>query len=157
MPKTVFLGSTLPLKRGNRGYFETTTDALANEKSKFINLILTKKKERVANPDFGCDLWRLLFEQKDSSIQELAQQYVQDAVDAFMPYLVLQEIRILNLDTFASDNTINLYVRYGFSNNPLVSEQLVLTLASSTSGGLYVTGNNNEVTRFKNQLGTNRA
>jgi len=73
---------------------------LANEKSKFINLILTRKGERVANPNFGCDLWRLLFEQKDDEIQDKAQQYVIEAVDAFMPYLVLQEIQVLNLDTF---------------------------------------------------------
>jgi phage baseplate assembly protein W len=140
MTKTVFLGSTLPLKRGNRGYFETTSDPLENEKSKFINLILTKKGERPANPNFGCDLWKLLFEQKDGTIQDLAQQYVQDAVDAFMPYLVLQDIRILNLDTFASDQNINLYVRYGFSNNPLVSQELQLLLSSNVGGGLSVSG-----------------
>ena len=93
MPKTVFLGSTLPLQRGNRGYFQTTVDPLENEKSKFINLILTRKGERVSNPEFGCDLWRLLFEQKNGEIQDLAQQYVTDAVNTFMPYLVLQNIR----------------------------------------------------------------
>jgi len=93
MSKTVYLGSTLPLQRGGRGYFQTTPDPLANEKSKFINLILTRKGERVANPNFGCDLWRLLFEQKDGEIQDKAQQYVIEAVDAFMPYLVLQCIK----------------------------------------------------------------
>ena len=140
MAKTVYLGSTLPLNRGNRGYFQTTTDPLENEKSKFINLILTRKGERVSNPNFGCDLWRLLFEQKDGQIQELAQQYVQDAVNTFMPYLVLQDIRILNLDTFASDQNINLYVRYGFSNNPLVSQEVQLLLGSTPLGGIAVSG-----------------
>jgi len=140
MPSTVFLGSTLPLKRGARGFFETTTNPLENEKSKFINLILTKKGERPANPNFGCDLWRLLFEQKDATIQELAQQYVQEAVDAFMPYLVLQEISIVNLDSFASDNNINLYVRYGFTNNPLISDEIQLLLSTNVAGGLSISG-----------------
>ena len=140
MAKTVYLGSTLPLQRGTRGYFESTPNPLANEKSKFINLILTKKGERVANPNFGCDLWRLLFEQKDGEIQSLAQQYVIEAVDAFMPYLILQEIRILNIDTFINDNNINLYVKYGFSNNPLVSEQIQIVLGTTPTGGLAVSG-----------------
>jgi phage baseplate assembly protein W len=140
MSKTVYLGSTLPLQRGGRGYFQTTPDPLANEKSKFINLILTRKGERVANPNFGCDLWRLLFEQKDGEIQDKAQQYVIEAVDAFMPYLVLQEIRVLNLDTFVNDNDINLYVRYSFANNPLISEEVQVLLGSSPTGGLISSG-----------------
>ena len=140
MPSTVFLGVTLPLKRGTRGFFQATSDPLENEKSKFINLILTKKGERPANPNFGCNLWRLLFEQKDAAIQELAQQYVQEAVDEFMPYLVLQEISIVNLSTFANDNNINLYVKYGFTNNPLVSEEIQLLLSSNVGGGLSVAG-----------------
>lgn len=140
MAKTVYLGSTLPLQRNNRGYFQTTPDPLENEKSKFINLILTRKGERVSNPNFGCDLWRLLFEQKDGEVQELAEQYVIDAVETFMPYLKLQEVRITNVDTFLNDNTINLYVRYGFSNNPLVADEVQLTLGTSIDGGLVVSG-----------------
>ena len=137
MAKTAYLGSTLPLQRGNRGYFQTTVDPLENEKSKFINLILTKKGERVSNPNFGCDLWRLLFEQKNGDTQDLAKQYVTDAVNLFMPYLVLQDIQITNLDTFLNDNFITLYVKYGFSNNPLVSDSVLLSLGA---GGITTSG-----------------
>lgn len=141
MGKTVYLGSTLPLQRNNRGYFQTTSDPLTNEKSKLINLILTRKGERVSNPNFGCDLWRLLFEQKNEDIQELAQQYVIDAVETFMPYLVLQKIEITNADTFNSDSFINLYVKYGFSNNPLASDELQVMLGTNMITGRLVTSN----------------
>ena len=140
MAKTVYLGSTLPLQRGNRGYFQTTVDPLENEKSKFINLILTKKGERVSNPNFGCDLWRLLFEQKDGNTQDLAKEYVLDAVNRFMPYLVLQDIQITNTDTFLNDNFINLYVKYGFSNNPLASDEVIVSLGTSVTNQLITTG-----------------
>lgn len=137
---TTYLGSTLPLERTNRGYFQTTPNSLENEKAKFINLILTRKGERVANPEFGCDLWRLLFENKNDDIQDLAQQYVLDAINRFMPYLVIQEIRITNLGTFLNDNNIGLYVRYGFFNNPLLSDEVQLNIGSSVAGQLIVTG-----------------
>jgi phage baseplate assembly protein W len=137
---TTYLGSTLPLRRGNRGYFESTNDPLINEKSKFINLILTKKGERVGVPRFGCDLWKLLFEQKDESIQELSREYITSAVEEFMPYLKLLRIEILNLDTFVNDNNIQLYVAYSFENNPLVSEEVLVELNASPSGGLFVSG-----------------
>jgi phage baseplate assembly protein W len=140
MPTTTYLGQTLPLNRGTRGYFQSTTNALENEKSKFINLILTRKGERVSNPDFGCDLWRLLFEQKDGEIQDLAQQYVVEAVERFMPYLSLQSIQITNLSTFLNDNNINLYVKYGFTNNPLVTDEVQLLLGTNIAGGLVVSG-----------------
>jgi hypothetical protein len=140
MPTTTYLGQTLPLNRGTRGYFQSTTNALENEKSKFINLILTRKGERVSNPDFGCDLWRLLFEQKDGEIQDLAQQYVVEAVERFMPYLSLQSIQITNLSTFSNDNNINLYVKYGFTNNPLVTDEVQLLLGTNIAGGLVVSG-----------------
>lgn len=140
MSTTTYLGQILPLNRGTRGYFQSTTNALENEKSKLINLILTKKGERVSNPDFGCDLWRLLFEQKDGEIQDLAQQYVIEAVQRFMPYLSLQSIEITNISTFLNDNSINLYVKYGFTNNPLVSDEIQLQLNTTVGGGLVVSG-----------------
>ncbi len=142
MAKTLFLGQTLPLQRTDRGYFQSTTDRFENEKSKFINLILTKKGERVSNPAFGCDLWLLLFEQKDGQIQDLARDYVSEAVNTFMPYLTLQQIRITNDETYLNDNSINLYVRYGFVNNPLVTDQVQLTLgaANTVGGNLAVSG-----------------
>lgn len=140
MPTTTYLGQTLPLNRGTRGYFQSTNNALENEKSKLINLILTRKGERVSNPNFGCDLWRLLFEQKDGEIQDLAEQYIIDAVQAFMPYLTLQVVQITNLSTFLNDNSINLYIRYGFSNNPLASDEIQLQVGTNLSGELVLSG-----------------
>ena len=120
----------------SRGYFATTDDALENEKSKFINLILTMKGERVANPTFGCDIHKLLFEQKTENIQDIAQQYVTDAMERFMPYLQLRQITITNVDTFLTDNSINLYVQYGFINNPLVVQSVQLSIGQIRKGSL---------------------
>lgn len=140
MSKTVYLGSPLPLRRGPRGYFSTTTDALENEKSKFINLILTMKGERVGNPTFGCDIHKLLFEQKTVDTQDLAQQYVTDAVNQWMPYLILQQIEVLNSDTFLDDNSIILYVKYGFVNNPLAVQSVQVTIGEVPKGTLVSSG-----------------
>jgi hypothetical protein len=85
-------------------------------------------------------LWRLLFEQKDGEIQEVAQQFVIEAVQRFMPYLSIQSIEIINLSTFLNDNSINLYVKYGFTNNPLVSDEVQLQLNTNIAGGLVVSG-----------------
>jgi phage baseplate assembly protein W len=140
MSKTVYLGSPLPLTRTSRGYFASTSDALQNEKSKFINLMLTMKGERVGNPEFGCDLPRLLFEQKTADTQELAQQYVLDAVNRWMPYLRLTQVEILNLDTFTDDNSILLYVQYTFANNPLAVQSVQLQIGQLPVGSVVSSG-----------------
>jgi|APGre2960657468_1045069.scaffolds.fasta_scaffold04113_4 phage baseplate assembly protein W len=140
MSKTVYLGSPLPLQRSSRGYFATTADALENEKSKFINLMLTMKGERVGNPGFGCDLPKLLFEQKTTEVQELAQQYVLNAVNQWMPYLRLRQVQILNEETFLNDNSILLYVQYGFVNNPLAVQSVQLRIGEVAQGSLISSG-----------------
>lgn len=140
MSKTVYLGSPLPLRRSTGGYFASTTDALENEKSKFINLILTMKGERVGNPTFGCDIHKLLFGQKTADVQDLAQQYVLDAVNQWMPYLILQQIEVVNADTFLNDNSITLYVRYGFINNPLATQSVQLVIGEIPKSSLVSSG-----------------
>ena len=50
------IGITLPIQIGNMGYFQQSFDTLVQVKSNFINLILTRKGERVHQPEFGCGI-----------------------------------------------------------------------------------------------------
>ena len=102
--------------------------------------MLTMKGERVGNPGFGCDLPKLLFEQKTTEVQELAQQYVLDAVNQWMPYLRLRQVQILNEETFLNDNSILLYVQYGFVNNPLAVQSVQLRIGEVAQGSLISSG-----------------
>ena len=62
-------------------------------KSDLINFILTNKGERIENPEFGCDVWRVIFEQIDSEIIEnTIETYIMDAVSIWLPYLKINEI-----------------------------------------------------------------
>jgi len=140
MSKTVYLGSTLPLERGQRGYFQTTTDPLDNEQSKFINLILTRKGERPGNPNFGCDLWRLLFEPKDDDLQPQAEQAIREAVNNFMGYLELEEISLVNPTTYATDNSLRLYVRYRLAGDPNAIQTEIEALLTEENGVVTVGG-----------------
>jgi len=53
-----------------------------------------------------------------------------------MPYLQLRQITITNADTFLTDNSINLYVQYGFINNPLVVQSVQLSIGQIPKGSL---------------------
>ena len=52
----VAIGITLPLQKGNGGYFAQSYQTSEQVKSNIKNLILTRKGERLMHPTFGTDL-----------------------------------------------------------------------------------------------------
>lgn len=128
MPKyPITYGVTLPFVRGQLGYFEASTDTLTQIKSNFINLVMTKKGERVHEPTFGCDLHGVVFEQNDDEMEDKTRDAVQEAVEAWMPFLVLRDFQFLNVDPDDLDRyRVRLYIKYGFTFNPNVFDEVVI-------------------------------
>ena len=62
------IGITLPIQIGNVAFNQSFTTAVQIE-SNIKNLLLTKKGERLMQPDFGCGLQELLFEPNDSDLE----------------------------------------------------------------------------------------
>jgi phage baseplate assembly protein W len=122
-----YIGVTLPLRRGNTGYFEQSTEMFKQIKSNFKNLILTKKGERLMQPDFGTDLSRIVFEQITDETLENARATVVSAVEKWMPFLELTNFEI-NTPTESFPNRINLKVEYRFINNPNVTDSITVQL-----------------------------
>lgn len=121
------IGITLPLQLGNTGYFEQSFDTLTQVKSNFINLILTRKGERVHQPEFGCCIHDYLFEQLTPENIEGAQNCVLDAVEQWMPFLELVQF---TLDAAPSDidrNRLQLYVGYRLRQSPNIRDSIILT------------------------------
>lgn len=121
------IGITLPLKMGNTGYFEQSFDTLTQVKSNFINLILTRRGERVHQPEFGCKIHEVLFEPLTPEVIELARLSVVQAVEQWMPFLELVQFRIDASTEQIDNNRIKLYVGYRLTNNPNIQDSIVLT------------------------------
>ena len=62
-------GIVLPVQRGNGGYFEQAFSSFEQAKSNLKNLLLTKRGERVFQPNFGTGLHELLFEQLTTDLE----------------------------------------------------------------------------------------
>ena len=75
------------------------------------NLILTMKGERVYNPEFGSDLYRLLFEPTvdEELFQDRVFQTITDAVQRFMPFVTINEVVI---DFKPDDNLAFISINY---------------------------------------------
>lgn len=121
------IGITLPLQLGNTGYFEQSFDTLTQVKSNFINLILTRKGERVHQPEFGCCIHDYVFEQLTPDNIDAAKQCVLDAVDLWMPFLELSRFELDDSTNAIDNNKLQLYVGYRLKTNPNIRDNIILT------------------------------
>lgn len=87
-------GLTLPIKRGNTGYFEQAFTSFEQTKANLKNLLMTKKGERVMQPEFGTGLDSLLFEPMDSTFETELQDTITETVSYWLPYVNIEEIDI---------------------------------------------------------------
>jgi phage baseplate assembly protein W len=121
------IGITLPIRLGNTGYFEQSFDTLTQVKSNFINLILTRKGERVHQPEFGCGIHDYLFEQLTPENIEGARLSVLNAVERWMPFLELIQFEISDTVNDLDSNKLQLYVGYRLRKNPNIRDSIILT------------------------------
>jgi phage baseplate assembly protein W len=121
------IGITLPLQLGNTGYFEQSTDILTQIKSNFINLILTRRGERVHQPEFGCRIHEYLFEQLTPENIEGAKLSVLNAVEQWMPFLELIQFELAAEPEDLDQNRLRLYVGYRLKKNPDIRDTIILT------------------------------
>lgn len=118
-----FIGVVLPIRLGQTGMFDQSTTVIQQVRSNFKNLILTKKKERVGQPELGCDLWKILFEPLTDETLENARLAVAEAVDRWLPFIELTDFQITKTD---DDNIISITCLYRFRNNPNVTDQITV-------------------------------
>lgn len=118
-----FIGVTLPIRMGQTGMFDQSTTLIQQVRSNFKNLILTKKGERVGQPNLGCDLWKILFDPMTEDILEQSRLAVEEAVDNWLPYLELTDFNITKSD---DENKISITCAYRFRSNPNVKDTVTI-------------------------------
>ena len=121
------IGITLPIQIGNMGYFQQAFDTLTQVKSNFINLILTRKGERVHQPEFGCGIHDYLFEQLTPENIEGARLSVVTAVERWMPFIELVQFQLDASANEIDSNKLQLYVGYRLRRNPNIRDTIILT------------------------------
>lgn len=88
------LGITLPIERGNTGYFAQTTDIPTQVKSNLINLLLTNVGERIMLPLFGCNLRQYLFQPMTDSVTNNINGTITLALKQWLPYVTITNLNI---------------------------------------------------------------
>ena len=110
----VAIGITLPIQKGNGGYFAQSYQTSEQVKSNIKNLILTRKGERLMHPNFGTDLYNTLFNQNTDDLESEIERSIDRAIQEWMPYISVEEILVdqtnTNRDTYFFTVTLNFRV-----------------------------------------------
>ena len=88
----------------------TTTDTI---KSNLINFLLTGKRERVMNPNFGSGLREILFEQLTEDTIGSIDDLIKIGVEQFFPQVLIET---LNIEPNEFNQTIDIYLKYTIIN-----------------------------------------
>ena len=115
LQKNIVIGVSLPFNAP--GVFNKTYSTKDQIKSNLINLLLTDKGERIMNPEFGADLRRSLFENITAPNLDLLRFKIADAINIFIPEIVLGDIEILP-DPDANTLSVTINYRLIISNTP---------------------------------------
>ena len=122
------IGFTLPLQRGDSGYFEVSHDLLTQIKSNFINLVSTMKGERLSNPEFGCDIHQVIFDMNDTDLYPRAREAVERAVARWMPYIQLDQFEVETTDSQRDKYQAKIYMSYVLTEQPNLTDEVLIQI-----------------------------
>ena len=109
-------GITLPVQRGNTGYFSQAFSSFEQAKSNLRNLLLTRKGERIFQPNFGSCIHELLFEQSTNDLESRLQENITDSVNFWLPYINIDTIDVNMTDEMKDRYTAEIKVQFTVGN-----------------------------------------
>ena len=90
-----FININFPFKDSHKGFFlDLNSTDQASIKADLMHLILTRKGQRLYNPDFGTNLLRYIFEPNDGLTLTQVQEEITNVVKKYLPKLSITEISV---------------------------------------------------------------
>ena len=129
-PRT-FVGLSFPLRADNNNDFALTRNSIQQATHNLKNLLLTHPGERVGNPEFGCRLRELCFEQRDEQLPDRLEEEIIDAVQTWLPYINI--VDIATLSDKSNPNTVFVKIKFSTTLNPETFQQITLDTSYSAT------------------------
>ena len=90
-----YININYPFKDSNKGFFlDLNADDSSAIKADLMHLILTRKGQRLYNPDFGTDLLKYIFEPEDGLTLGGIKDEVNTAVKKYLPNLKINSLTV---------------------------------------------------------------
>ena len=109
--------------------------------NKLKNLLLTRKGERILQPEFGTDLFKVIFEVSSRELQQQIEDYIIPDISYWVPEVTVTSIDVKTIeDDPTLEHTIQLAINY--TNNGINTNSI--TLGINDSGLVVITNGNGQ-------------
>lgn len=89
---SIGIGVSLPFD--NPAVFETVYTTAEQLKYNIINFLLTDRRERIFNPNFGANIRAQLFEQINIDTYDVMEQQIRAGIENYFPNVVIVELEV---------------------------------------------------------------
>jgi phage baseplate assembly protein W len=94
-----YINIDFPFKNSPQGFFLNLNSVDQKAiRADLLHLLLTRKGQRLYNPDFGTDLLKYIFEPNDDRTLAEVKEEVQSSVQKYLPKLVVTNLSVLQSD-----------------------------------------------------------
>jgi phage baseplate assembly protein W len=104
-------------------FFDMNERKIDGAKSMLLHIILTPKGQRLRHPNFGTNLIKFVFEQKDSDTWADIKEDIRKQVSLYVPEINFKNINIIKDE---NDNSIFIEVDYSIEDNGQTVENKTL-------------------------------
>jgi phage baseplate assembly protein W len=113
------IGITLPIQIGNTAFNQSfvTADQI---KSNIKNLLLTKRFERLMQPEFGSGIQELLFNMNDELFADNLENTIVDTLSKWLPFVNVETIDIQQPNDYKDNNKVEVSVSFRISDTQIL-------------------------------------
>lgn len=111
------IGITLPIQIGNTAFNQSFTTK-QQVSSNIKNLLLTKKGERLMQPNFGSGLQELLFDFNDDRLAVKIEEVITESITNWLPYVSIKQIDVSQTNENKDRNQVEISITFGVANTP---------------------------------------
>ena len=116
--ESVAVGIDLPFVPDGQGQFRQNYSQIKQGRANLVNLLLTRKGERLNHPTFGSNLWNILFEpNKPEILREDIESSIINAVDEWLSYILIKEIIISETPDDIDRNILKIRIKFSLRND----------------------------------------
>ena len=115
------------IKGQDGGDFQQSYTTVEQTKSNLINLVLTNRGERPMHPEFGCDVWKTLFENNTQGVRERLENLIKQQVAVWLPYVDLKTVKVETQEQ--NENRMNIKIDWSlFKGNSMDLQSIALDI-----------------------------
>jgi len=107
-----------------QGGFHVSYTTTEQAKSNLKNLVLTNRGERVMHPEFGCDVWKSVFQNNTKALREEIRERIILQSSIWLPYINIKNVGVEQPKK--NENRMDIKIEFGLYDNDALNPEVIV-------------------------------